>query len=381
MSVPTDWQSLDVNGKVIVEHVWIGGHGHDIRSKCRTYQRDTLPAPGDLSEWGYDGSSTNQASGEDSEVFIRPRKVVKCPLRGGMNCIALCDTYLPTGEPANTNFRAEAVKIFDLCAEEEPWFAFEQEYIIMDTNPDIPIGFAAAGYAEPQGPYYCSQGSKYSFGRNIMDAHYRACLHANLNITGTNAEVFPGQWEYQMGPCTGIDAGDSMILGRYLLMRVAESFGLGITFEPKPVHGDWNGSGAHTNYSTKSTREPMGRTVMDTYIENLGKRANVHIQCYGEGNMARLTGQHETASWQEFRAGVADRGASIRIPRKCDEDGCGYLEDRRPSSNCDPYVVSALIADTTINQGVNSENLINSYKVWLRQESSTNSSLSRNKSS
>merc|ERR1719264_167431 len=105
---------LDVNGKVIVEHVWIGGHGHDIRSKCRTYQRDTIPAPGDISEWGYDGSSTNQASGEDSEVFIRPRKVVKCPLRGGMNCIALCDTYLPTGEPANTNFRAEAVK-FSIC--------------------------------------------------------------------------------------------------------------------------------------------------------------------------------------------------------------------------------------------------------------------------
>lgn len=235
-----------------------------------------------------------------------------------MNCIVLCDTYRGDGTPANTNFRAEAKKIFDICADEEPWFAFEQEYILMKTNPDIPYGFAAAGYAEPQGPYYCSSGSKYAFGRHIADAHYRACLHANINITGTNAEVFPGQWEYQIGPCTGIDSGDSMIISRFLLSRVAESYGLDISIQPKPVHGDWNGSGAHCNYSTNSTRAPMGRTVMDDYIANLANRAMVHISCYGEGNMSRLTGQHETASWSEFRAGVADRGASIRIPRGCD---------------------------------------------------------------
>jgi glutamine synthetase len=149
-----------------------------------------------LDEWNYDGSSTEQAEGKDSEVFIFPKKIVKCPLRGGKNILVMCDAWKPDGSPANTNFRAGAAKVFDACANEEPWFSFEQEYVLTTTNPDRPIGFPTAGYAEPQGPYYCANGSKFAFGREIMDAHYRACLHAGLNITGTNAEVFPGQWEY-----------------------------------------------------------------------------------------------------------------------------------------------------------------------------------------
>jgi glutamine synthetase len=197
MSFPQNWQERDQKGKIIAEYIWLGGSGLDLRSKCRTVQRDQVTHPGELDEWNYDGSSTEQAEGRDSEVYMMPKKVISDPLRGGMNVLVLCDTWNPDGSPGNTNFRDGAEKVFNACTHEEPWFSFEQEYVLITTNPDRPIGFPTSGYAEPQGPYYCSNGSKWNFGREIMDAHYRACLFAELNITGTNAEVFPGQWEYQ----------------------------------------------------------------------------------------------------------------------------------------------------------------------------------------
>lgn len=85
-------------------------------------------------------------------------------------------------------------------------------------------------------------------------------------------------------------------------------------------------------------------------IERLSKHHERHIQAYdpkqGKDNERRLTGFHETSSIHDFSAGVANRGASIRIPRHVAEEGKGYLEDRRPSSNCDPYSVSEVLVRT-----------------------------------
>jgi glutamine synthetase len=270
------------------------------------------------------------------------------PFRGGDNILVLCDTMDPKKVPIPTNTRAAAAKLFADKPDEVPWFGIEQEYTLFEKDGTTPLGWPKGGYPGPQGPYYCSAGTDVSFGRSVMEAHYSACLYAGVTIAGINAEVMPGQWEYQIGPCTGIDSGDHMWISRYLMIRVCEMLGVNVSFDPKPISGDWNGAGCHTNYSTKAMREAGGYAKIIAAIEKLGKKHEEHIAAYGEGNERRLTGAHETASIDKFSYGVANRGASIRIPRTSEADGFGYFEDRRPASNMDPYVVTSKIFKTTV---------------------------------
>ncbi|KAG4960186.1 hypothetical protein JHK87_036819 [Glycine soja] len=311
--------------KIIAEYIWIGGTGIDVRSKSRPVED-----PSELPKWNYDGSSTGQAPGDDSEV--------------------ICDSYTPQGEPIPTNKRHRAAEIFSnpKVQAEVPWYGIEQEYTLLQTNVKWPLGWPVGGYPGPQGPYYCSAGADKSFGRDISDAHYKACLYAGINISGTNGEVMPGQWEYQVGPSVGIEAGDHIWASRYILERITEQAGVVLSLDPKPIEGDWNGAGCHTNYSTKSMREDGGFEVIKKAILNLSLRHKDHISAYGEGNERRLTGKHETASINTFSWGVANRGCSIRVGRDTEKNGKGYLEDRRPASNMDPYVVTSLLAETTL---------------------------------
>lgn len=153
-----------------------------------------------------------------------------------------------------------------------------------------PYGWPLGAYPKPQGQYYCSVGAKNSYGREIMNAHYKACLYAGVKIYGTNAEVMPGQWEFQIGTCKGIEIGDHLWMARYLLMRVAEMFGLDASFEPKPISGDWNGSGGHLNYSDNLTRNDTNLENIKKQMENLEKTHTRLIKLYGENNELRLTG-------------------------------------------------------------------------------------------
>ncbi|CAN1325524.1 Glutamine synthetase nodule isozyme [Linum perenne] len=332
MSSLNDLINLDLSDtteKIIAEYIWVGGSGLDLRSKARTLE-GPVNDPSKLPKWNFDGSSTNQAPGDDSEV--------------------LCDAYTPAGEPLPTNKRNNAAKIFshpDVAAE-VPWYGIEQEYTLLKKDVNWPIGWPTGGFPGPQGPYYCGVGADKAFGRDIVDSHYKACLYAGINISGINGEVMPGQWEFQVGPAVGISAGDELWVARYILERITEIAGVVVTFDPKPIKGDWNGAGAHTNYSTKSMREEGGITVIKKAIEKLGLRHKEHISAYGEGNERRLTGQHETADINTFSWGVANRGASIRVGRDTEKDGKGYFEDRRPASNMDPYIVTSMIAETTI---------------------------------
>jgi len=352
MSLLTDLINLDlsdVTEKIIAEYIWIGGSGMDIRSKGRTLSHEVTD-PKDLPKWNYDGSSTGQATGKDSEVIIHPQAIFRDPFRRGKNILVICDAYTPAGEPIPTNKRANAANIFshpDVVAE-EPWFGIEQEYTLLQKDVNWPLGWPIGGFPGPQGPYYCGTGADKAYGRDIVDAHYKACLYAGINISGINGEVMPGQWEFQVGPTVGISSGDQVWAARYILERISEMAGVVVSFDPKPIQGDWNGAGAHTNYSTKSMREEGGIEVIHKAIEKLALRHKEHIAAYGEGNERRLTGQHETADINTFSWGVANRGASVRIGRDTERLGKGYFEDRRPSSNMDPYVVTSLIAETTI---------------------------------
>ena len=340
-------------GVVIAEYVWIDGR-EGLRSKPKTVEKkwksfdDLKKSPMKyLPKWNYDGSSTDQAPGTDSEVMIYPQAVFKDPFRGGDNILVMCDMYTPGGTPIPTNTRFQCAQVMDKAKQLVPWFGIEQEYFIIRPKDRKPIGFPEDGSEPaPQFAYYCGVGASNAFGRTICDEHYIACLYAGIQVSGTNGEVAPGQWEFQVGPCVGIDSGDQLWMARYILERVAEAYGYDIDLSPKPVVGDWNGSGAHTNFSTKPMRESGGIEEIYKAIERLSMKHQEHIVVYGKGNDKRLTGKHETASIEAFTWGKANRGASVRVGNQTVADGCGYFEDRRPAGNMDPYLVTMMLTST-----------------------------------
>jgi len=333
-----------------VMYIWIDGTGEHLRAKTKTLDFEPQSAE-DCPIWNFDGSSTGQAEGTNSDVFLYPAALFRDPFRRGKNKLLLCETYDYKHEATATNKRKTCKEVMEKAKAHVPWFGIEQEYTLLSTD-NHPFGWPKSGYPGPQGPYYCGVGADKVYGRDIVEAHYRACMYAGVKIAGTNAEVMPAQWEFQVGPCEGINMGDHLWMGRFILHRVAEDFGIVASFDPKPMPGDWNGAGAHTNYSTKAMREENGIKVIESAIDKMSKRHDEHIRAYdpneGKDNARRLTGLHETSSIHDFSAGVANRGASIRIPRQVGEEGKGYLEDRRPSSNCDPYAVTERIVRTTV---------------------------------
>ncbi|XP_016840416.1 glutamine synthetase 2 cytoplasmic [Nasonia vitripennis] len=338
--------------KIQAEYIWIDGTGEGIRSKTRTL--NSIPnKPSDLPVWTYDGSSTYQAHGVNSEIFLCPVAVYKDPFRRNNNILVLCETYNFDHTPTASNKRIVCKEAMESgpVKKEEPWFGIEQEYTFLDVD-GRPLGWPRNGFPGPQGPYYCGVGAERVTAREIVEAHYRACLYAGVPICGTNAEVMPSQWEYQVGPSLGIRAGDDLWLSRFILHRIAEEYGVVVSLDPKPVEGGWNGAGAHTNFSTKSMRAEGGLAEIERAIERMSKRHAEHIRAYdpreGKDNERRLIGACETSSIDKFSSGVADRTASVRIPRAVAEEKKGYLEDRRPSSNCDPYAVTNALVRTCI---------------------------------
>ena len=321
------------------EYIWIDGTEPTakLRSKTKIVEvGEPLPI------WGFDGSSTNQAPGSQSDCVLRP--VFNCPdpVRGGDNILVLSEVLLPDMTPHPTNTRAACAVAAEKYVGSEYWFGIEQEYTFFSGYR--PLGFPESGFPAPQGGYYCGVGADEVFGRDVVEAHLDACLEAGLGISGINAEVMPGQWEFQVGPLSALEVSDHLWLARWLLYRIGEEFEVSATLDPKPVKGDWNGAGAHTNFSTKEMRTSYQPNI--DAAEALSKRHDLHIANYGARIEERLTGLHETASYKEFKYGVSDRGASIRIPWQVEIDGKGYIEDRRPNANMDPYTVTRLIMET-----------------------------------
>ncbi|MFN2451167.1 MAG: glutamine synthetase GlnII [Candidatus Dormibacteria bacterium] len=322
------------------EYIWIDGTEPTplLRSKTKVVEDGK-----DLPIWGFDGSSTNQAPGKASDCVLRPVFSCPDPLRGGDHLLVMAEVLYTDMTPHRTNTRAALVEAAEAYADQEPWFGIEQEYTLFKGSR--PLGFPeSGGYPGAQGPYYCGVGADDVYGRPVVEAHLDACLRAGLRISGINAEVMPGQWEFQIGPLSPLQVSDQLWVARWLLHRIGEDFGVSATLDPKPVRGDWNGAGCHTNFSTAAMRESYDAVIKAA--EALGRNAAHHVANYGDRIEHRLTGHHETAPHNEFSYGVSDRGASVRIPWQVEKDGRGYLEDRRPNANSDPYVVTRLVTET-----------------------------------
>ena len=334
-----------------LEYIWLDGYKPTQSLRSKTQVRSDFG--GTLEEcpmWSFDGSSTEQADGSDSDCLLKPVAVFPDPGRKN-SYLVMTEVLNADQTPHESNGRATIEEVDD---DEDFWFGFEQEYFLWDPHTNLPPGFPRSGYPRPQGPYYCSVGATNAYGREVIEEHLDVCLEAGLNVEGINAEVAAGQWEFQVFAKSAKRAGDETWVARYLLERTAEEHGYGIDWHPKPLGDtDWNGSGMHANFSNGTMRNSGKEDTFTKICEQFGKNIERHISVYGANNDQRLTGQHETQSINQFSFGVSDRGASIRIPVGTVEDGWkGRLEDRRPASNADPYKVAAAIVKTTKEAGV-----------------------------
>jgi glutamine synthetase len=325
-----------------LEYIWLDGHQptQELRSKTKI-EDDFSGKLEDCKIWSFDGSSTEQAEGGSSDCLLKPVAIYPDPVRKD-GWLVMSEVLNADGTPHATNYRA---KIDD--DDNDFWFGFEQEYFLMDNETDLPLGFPRGGFPGPQGKYYCSVGGRYTWGRDFVEEHADLCIAAGLNFEGINQEVAPGQWEFQLFAKGAKKAGDEIWIARYLLNRLTEKYGYYIELHPKPVKGDWNGSGMHANFSNTTLRTCGSREVYEAICEAFRPVTDEHIGVYGAYNDERLTGLHETAHVSDFSYGVSDRGASIRIPIITVENGWkGWLEDRRPASNGDPYKIAGRIIQT-----------------------------------
>jgi len=322
-----------------LEYLWLDGcTPTQVRYKTKVVKEPLKVPEWSFSPiWGFDGSSTEQADGGSSDCQLKPVRVYPNPLEADSS-IVLCEVYNVDDTPHKSNTRRLLEDTIPDGIDE--WVGFEQEYTFY--RHGWPMGWPHNGEPAPQGDYYCGR----NIGEKISREHLNACIDAGIQICGTNAEVMLGQWEYQIGAGGSIHMSDDLWVARWLMERICEKHGVEVSLHPKPMEGDWNGAGCHTNFSTKEMREDNGYDKIIEACEKLGENVDEHINSYGVDNDQRLTGKHETCSITEFKYGVSDRGASIRIPWQVERDKKGYLEDRRPSSNCDPYVVSQKLIKT-----------------------------------
>ncbi len=332
-----------------LEYIWLDGYKPTQNLRAKTKLVDNFS--GNLEDcpiWSFDGSSTQQAVGGSSDCLLKPVSLFNDPDRRN-GYLVMCEVLNADGTPHESNARATIEDDDD-----DFWFGYEQEYFLWDPETDKPLGFPVSGYPEPQGPYYCGVGAKNAYGREIVEEHLDLCIDAGINIEGINAEVAAGQWEFQIFAKGGRAAGDHTWVGRYLLERTAEKYGVSVELHCKPVKGDWNGSGMHANFSNSLLRNAGDKAIYDKVCEAFIPVIKEHIDAYGPENHLRLTGLHETQAIDEFSYGISDRGASIRIPiATVENDWKGWLEDRRPNSAADPYKVASIIIKTVSNVKVN----------------------------
>lgn len=359
-----------IQNKILLEYIWIDSDDNT-RSKIKVIpnlEKNKNITLDNVPEWNFDGSSTGQAEGKESDIIIKPCAIYSNPFVNYIESyLVMCDCWDKDGKPHKTNHRVKLVETYSKCLNQEPLFGIEQEYVMFERDNfkhiktiDYENGNSVGKFEPlpykwikhnepgngPQGPYYCGVGSSVCFGRELSEKHLEYCLIAGLSICGTNAEVMGSQWEYQIGPLNPLEVSDQMWVSRYILNKLSEQYSCVISFHPKPYKGDWNGSGGHTNFSTLTMRNFGGIEIIKKACEKLAIKHKSHMEVYGQYNEERLSGLHETSSIEDFSWGISNRGKSIRIPLNVSIEGKGYLEDRRPGANLNPYLVCNILCET-----------------------------------
>ena len=327
-----------------LEYVWLDGNdSKTLRSKIRYATITSSPnILSSIPEWSFDGSSTNQATTEQSDLLLKPVKVFPNAMesRQGPALYILCEVYNIDGTPHKSNTRNRLKKNMEVAKDSDLWAAVEQEFVAVDPTTGKPLGWDKYDNETPppQGKYYCGVGANNTKARQLMDGFMSLCPQSGIQLEGYHPEVMLSQWEYQTSAGSPLDIADQLWMSRFILQRMAERMDIAISYDPKPVDGDWNGSGAHINFSTRYMREESDMDYMNLLCANMQDSHKKAIKSYGHGNEKRLTGKHETSSIKKFTWGEGDRSASVRIPLSTIRGGgLGYLEDRRPSANMDPY--------------------------------------------
>jgi glutamine synthetase len=319
---------------IIAEYLWLDAD-NNFRSKIRVMDENNN------ADWNFDGSSTNQATTESSEVILKVVYNVNHPFLDGR--LYLCATYDINDRPLSNTYYEKATDIFNSNLELKPWFGLEQEYFIFDKY--LTINSSNNSNINNSNIYYCSPINQDQDEVKISMEHLEACIKAGINVSGNNAEVVQHQWEFQVGPVEGINAGHQLMVARYLLNRIAAKYYKVVNYHPKPIQ-NVNGSGCHINFSTKPMREENGLDIIMNSIEKLKNNHDYHMANYGQDNKMRMTGHHETASYDKFNWGIGSRNTSVRIGYDTYKNKKGYFEDRRPASNIDPYLATSMIFQT-----------------------------------
>jgi len=317
-----------------LEYIWLDGNDTpQLRSKTRFADS--------IDPWNFDGGSTKQGDLKDSDRMLNPVRSYRDPFFDE-GYLVLCEVCYHDGTPHETNFRSNLRSLN--TRDSDPWFGLEQEITFLHPVTKQPLGMLLQ--PESQGPYYCSVGRATTVGRDIMTEFEKRCNDASIPLAGINAEVMPGQWEFQTPPHDPLRVSDNLWIARYILARVSEDMGVEVSYSPKP-HPDFNGAGCHVNFSTEKMREELTDEMLEDLMKVLEENHVDYLEHCGEGYADRMSGEYETSDWKTFSWGVGDRGASVRIPQKVKDEGRGYIEDRRPCANIDPYQLVFSLLSTT----------------------------------
>jgi len=345
MIILDKYSKLPQGNSVQATYVWIDGSGQSLRSRSRTldYKPTKLE---DIPKWNFKSRPCSLALDDyDSDTYLYPVRMYPCPFSQGENILVLCETYDYAKKPTLSNVRKTCIEVMQKTEDHQPWFGFEQQYTFLDLHERHPLGWPLKGFPGPQGPYYCGVGSGKIYGRDIVEAHYRSCLYAGISIFGINAQVLPSQWEFQVGPVEGITVADDLWMAKYILERVAEDFGVIVSFNPKPV-GNLIDASAHCLFSSKSMRETGGIKHIEEAVVKLRHTEDNNMKIHP----MKLDSKHQRV--ELVRKNTSHLGdcieSSIRIPWFVIDLGFGYLEDRRPLSNCDPYSVIKNLVEMTL---------------------------------
>lgn len=350
--------------RVVLEYVYVNHTKFELMTRTRVADVEPKSIE-DCPSWeSYMWNDVRQES--FFEMILNPVAMFENPFFKSPHKIVLCELMKTAKEPADINTRRTLEKTLKTLSKKDqlkkaqkPWFGIEQEYFF--TGDDgFPLSYEPKHYNYKSIILFSKIGHPHALNigkeREFSNRHLMACIYAGVKIGGCTRENGPSQWEYQIGPCEGIDIGDHLHVSRFILHRLLENSGMNVNFKPVPVEGECMTSSGHLNFSTEGMRKEDGIKIIKCAIDVLSKSDQEPLlRSYDpsltEENKERLnnTSGHWHPKMDVFVDDVANKEfTTIRIPPLVAKNGCGYFEDRRPSSKIDPYAAATAIVKACV---------------------------------